>query len=313
MNVFASLTKKQVPIDPRFALLDQAEAEQDLLFKHNSQQEQQIIKEVEAREQEIRAWEAESWASLAAEENQAITGEHFCQVRDKEKELVDEFRNAEYALERETKALFKTLDDAELIQAVKIVKVEREPAGDLNLQDQLQERLRRRELMESEREAEKAWENRARCHRFWEQGGQREEAHSKRREHREQKMLADKALGDVYFAEYRAQVRERRCKASESDRFLRNVFGGDHNDLFDEEYNDAYQFYEHTHEPKVSRSGMNIDPYEILGISRSADAHTVKKAYRARCREYHPDLHPGDDCAEDRFKEIQQAYEMLSA
>lgn len=53
------------------------------------------------------------------------------------------------------------------------------------------------------------------------------------------------------------------------------------------------------------------DPYEILGVSRSADDKTVKAAYRRLARQNHPDLHPGNKAAEERFKDIQAAYDLL--
>lgn len=54
------------------------------------------------------------------------------------------------------------------------------------------------------------------------------------------------------------------------------------------------------------------DPYGLLGVSRGATEEDVRKAYRRLAREYHPDANPGDIKAEERFKEIQQAYEILS-
>ena len=50
------------------------------------------------------------------------------------------------------------------------------------------------------------------------------------------------------------------------------------------------------------------DPYSVLGISPGADEETIKKAYRQKCKEFHPDLHPNDPTAEDKFKEVQAAY-----
>ena len=44
------------------------------------------------------------------------------------------------------------------------------------------------------------------------------------------------------------------------------------------------------------------DPYSVLGITPSADDETIKKAYRKKCKEYHPDLHPDDPSAEEQFK-----------
>jgi molecular chaperone DnaJ len=54
------------------------------------------------------------------------------------------------------------------------------------------------------------------------------------------------------------------------------------------------------------------DYYERLGVSRSADNEEIRKAYRKLARKYHPDLNPGDKAAEDRFKKVQEAYDILS-
>src|SRR5687768_7004174 len=54
------------------------------------------------------------------------------------------------------------------------------------------------------------------------------------------------------------------------------------------------------------------DYYDVLGVSRSAAEKEIRQAYRKLARQYHPDLNPNDKQAESKFKEIGQAYEVLS-
>ena len=54
------------------------------------------------------------------------------------------------------------------------------------------------------------------------------------------------------------------------------------------------------------------DYYKVLGVDKSADGKTIKKAYRKLAKQYHPDLHPDDKKAQEKFKEINEAYEVLS-
>lgn len=53
------------------------------------------------------------------------------------------------------------------------------------------------------------------------------------------------------------------------------------------------------------------DPYDILGVARSATPAEIKRAYRRLAKRYHPDRNPGDKSAEQKFKEVQAAYEVL--
>jgi curved DNA-binding protein len=57
---------------------------------------------------------------------------------------------------------------------------------------------------------------------------------------------------------------------------------------------------------------MPRDYYEVLGVPRNASEADIKKAYRKLARQYHPDRNPGDKQAEARFKEVQEAYDVLN-
>ena len=54
------------------------------------------------------------------------------------------------------------------------------------------------------------------------------------------------------------------------------------------------------------------DYYELLGVSRKAAQKEIRQAYRKLARKYHPDLNPGDKSSEEKFKQVQEAYDVLS-
>ena len=61
----------------------------------------------------------------------------------------------------------------------------------------------------------------------------------------------------------------------------------------------------------AQREWFEKDYYKVLGVSETADPKEITKAYRKLARENHPDAKPGDAAAEERFKEIRQAYTVL--
>ena len=55
------------------------------------------------------------------------------------------------------------------------------------------------------------------------------------------------------------------------------------------------------------------DPYQVLGVDRSASDAEIKRAFRRLARQHHPDRNPGDSAAEERFKSIQSAYDSIGS
>ncbi len=62
----------------------------------------------------------------------------------------------------------------------------------------------------------------------------------------------------------------------------------------------------------MSPTASKTDYYELLGVKRNAPLKEIRASYRKLARKYHPDLNPGDKSAEEKFKQIQEAYEVLS-
>lgn len=62
---------------------------------------------------------------------------------------------------------------------------------------------------------------------------------------------------------------------------------------------------------KVETVSAKRDYYEVLGISKTADASAIKKAYRKLAKKYHPDSNPGNKAAAEKFKEVTEAYDVL--
>ena len=73
-----------------------------------------------------------------------------------------------------------------------------------------------------------------------------------------------------------------------------------------------FDFLRLTEKGRSAMAGSKRDYYEVLGVDRSADEGAIKRAYRSLAKKYHPDVNPGDKEAEQKFKEVNEAYEVLS-
>ena len=62
----------------------------------------------------------------------------------------------------------------------------------------------------------------------------------------------------------------------------------------------------------ASENWLSEDFYKTLGVKEDASESDIKKAYRKLSRKYHPDLNPGNEAAEKKFKEVSEAYDVLS-
>ncbi|MEX0666806.1 MAG: DnaJ domain-containing protein, partial [Acidimicrobiia bacterium] len=62
----------------------------------------------------------------------------------------------------------------------------------------------------------------------------------------------------------------------------------------------------------MNRDWVDKDFYQVLGVGKEASAEEVKRAYRKLAQKYHPDANAGDPAAEERFKQVSEAYGILS-
>jgi curved DNA-binding protein CbpA len=65
------------------------------------------------------------------------------------------------------------------------------------------------------------------------------------------------------------------------------------------------------HGSSEERNRVSEDPYATLGVAKTASADEIRKAYRKLAKKLHPDLNPGDRAAEEKFKKVTAAYDLL--
>ena len=70
-------------------------------------------------------------------------------------------------------------------------------------------------------------------------------------------------------------------------------------------------FYDYKGYQEVAKMGAKRDYYEVLGVDKNADAAAIKKAYRKLAKKYHPDTNKENPQAEQKFKEVTEAYSVL--
>lgn len=80
--------------------------------------------------------------------------------------------------------------------------------------------------------------------------------------------------------------------------------------IFSLSQNDSFRYSSKSSLLNSARNDMNRDFYQILGISRNADSREIKRAYRRKAKQYHPDMNSGDTT--EKFQEINRAYEVLN-
>ena len=73
-----------------------------------------------------------------------------------------------------------------------------------------------------------------------------------------------------------------------------------------------FDFLRQAEKGRSAMAESKRDYYEVLGIDKSADEGAIKRAYRSLAKKYHPDVNPGDKEAEQKFKEVNEAYAVLS-